>query len=90
MGGITATAMGADISNCFNNGQIVNKGKPSSYAYCTGGIAGGASSSSVISMCGNTAGITSTLKRTGGISGSLDGTIEKSFNTGNITGIRCV
>lgn len=87
VGGITATAMGADISNCFNNGQIVNKGKPSSYAYCTGGIAGGASSSSVISMCGNTAGITSTLKRTGGISGSLDGTIEKSFNTGNITGI---
>ena len=87
-GGIVGTASGTTtITNCLNSGEIRNAGKPGSYSYCTGGIAGNAGSASVISMCGNTGDISSTIKRTGGIVGSLDGTVEKSFNTGSITGI---
>ena len=90
-GGIVGTATGGTtIKNCFNNGSIENTGKPSSYAYSTGGIAGGISGSSTavssIAMCGNTGDVTSTLKRTGGIVGSLGGNVEKCFNTGKITG----
>ncbi len=90
-GGIVGTATGGTtIRNCFNNGSIENTGKPSSYAYSTGGIAGGISGSSTavssIAMCGNTGDVTSTLKRTGGIVGSLGGDVEKCFNTGNVTG----
>lgn len=87
VGGIVATAMKTELHNCFNSGSIVDTGKPSSYAYSVGGIAGSASSASLISMCGNTGTVTSTLKRTGGIVGSLAGTVEKCFNTGNVTGI---
>lgn len=91
VGGIVGSATGGtSIQNCFNNGSVENIGTPSSYAYSTGGIAGGISSSSSavsgIAMCGNTGAVASTLKRTGGIVGSLGGTVEKCFNTGNITG----
>ncbi len=90
-GGIVGTATGGtEIRNCFNNGSIENTGKPSSYAYSTGGIAGGISGSSTavssIVMCGNTGDVTSSLKRTGGIVGSLGGEVEKCFNTGDIAG----
>lgn len=90
-GGIVGTATGGTrVQNCFNNGNIENTGKPSSYAYSTGGIAGGISGSatavSSITMCGNTGDVTGTLKRTGGIVGSLGGNVEKCFNTGDITG----
>ncbi|MFQ8847813.1 MAG: hypothetical protein ACLR84_10230, partial [Clostridia bacterium] len=64
-----------------------NSGKPGGYSYCTGGIAGSAASNSVISMCGNTGEITSTIKGTGGIAGRITGTVEKCFNTGDVTGI---
>ena len=86
VGGICANASKSSITNCMNSGVISNSGKPSSYSYSTGGIAG-SMSSSTISMCGNTGTVTSTLKRTGGIVGSLGGNVEKSFNTGAITGI---
>ena len=58
-----------------------------SYNYCTGGITGGVSSNSTITLCGNTGTVSSTLKRAGGIVGSLGGTVTKCFNTGDITGI---
>lgn len=91
VGGITGSATGSSsastaIQNCFNTGDVTNNGKPSSYSYSTGGIAGGISGASTISMCGNTGDITSTLKRTGGIAGSLGGSIDKCFNEGNIVG----
>ena len=75
VGGICANASKSSITNCMNSGAISNSGKPSSYAYCTGGIAG-SMSSSTISMCGNTGAVTSTLKRTGGIVGSLGGSVD--------------
>lgn len=86
VGGIVATAISTVIENCINTGDVNCTGKPGSYAYCVGGIAGGATSASSITMCANTGNITSTLKRTGGIVGSLGGSVEKSFNTGIITG----
>ena len=91
VGGICANASKSSITNCMNSGAISNSGKPASYAYCTGGIVGSVDTSS-ISMCGNTGTITSTLKRTGGIAGSIGsygggGSVDKSFNTGAITGI---
>ncbi|MCM1114463.1 MAG: DUF4430 domain-containing protein [Clostridium sp.] len=93
IGGIVGSATGSSsagittIKNCFNSASITNGGTPSSYSYSTGGIAGGISGGSVISMCGNTGDIVSTLKRTGGIAGTIGGSIERCFNTGNITGI---
>lgn len=88
LGGIVATATGTtEIKNCFNSADVTNSGKPGGYSYCTGGIAGSAASNSVISMCGNTGEITSTIKGTGGIAGRITGTVEKCFNTGDVTGI---
>ncbi|MFR4018308.1 MAG: GLUG motif-containing protein, partial [Clostridia bacterium] len=88
LGGIVATATGTtEIKNCFNSADITNSGKPGGYSYCTGGIAGSVASNSVISMCGNTGEITSTIKGTGGIAGRITGTVEKCFNTGDVTGI---
>ncbi|MCM1158721.1 MAG: fibronectin type III domain-containing protein [Bacteroidales bacterium] len=91
VGGIAGTATGGtEIRNCFNNGNIENTGVPSSSAHSTGGIAGGISSASsataVVSMCVNTGEVASTLKRTGGIVGSLGGTVERCFNTAKVTG----
>ena len=86
VGGIGAIVMSSSIKNCLNSGTIVNTGTSGRSAYSTGGIAG-SMSSSTISMCGNTGTVTSTLKRTGGIVGSLGGSVDKSFNTGAITGI---
>ena len=88
LGGVVATATGkTEIKSCFNSAAVTNSGKPGGYVYCTGGIAGSASSDSVISMCGNTGEITSTIKGTGGIAGRITGTIEKCFNTGDVTGM---
>lgn len=89
VGGVAGTVTGSTttITGCFNNGTVTNTGKPSGYAYCTGGIAGGIASGVKVERCGNTGDITSTLKRTGGIAGSAGGTINACFNTGTITGI---
>lgn len=88
LGGIVAIATGkTEIKSCFNSAAVKNSGKPGGYSYCTGGIAGSAASNSVISMCGNTGEIASTIKSTGGIAGRISGTIEKCFNTGDVTGI---
>lgn len=89
VGGVAGTVTGSTtmITGCFNQGTITNTGKPSSYAYSTGGIAGSISTGVTVERCGNTGNITSTLKRTGGIAGSAGGTINACFNTGTITGI---
>lgn len=89
VGGVVGTVTGSTttITGCFNHGVVTNTGKPSSYAYSTGGIAGGISTGVTVERCGNTGNITSTLKRTGGIAGSAGGTINACFNTGTITGI---
>ena len=87
VGGIAASGSSVTIENCLNSGDIVNTGEPKSYNYCTGGITGGVSSNSTITLCGNTGTVSSTLKRAGGIVGSLGGTVTKCFNTGDITGI---
>lgn len=89
VGGVAGTVTGSTttITGCFNYGVVTNTGKPSSYAYSTGGIAGGISTGVTVERCGNTGNITSTLKRTGGIAGSAGGTINACFNTGTITGI---
>ena len=87
VGGILATGTGTTvISRCINSGEIISTGKPSSYNYSVGGIAGSLSSSTV-ELCGNTGTVTSTLKRTAGIVGSFGGTMTKCFNSGSITGI---
>lgn len=91
VGGIAGTAVtSVKIEGCINSAAVANTGKPSSYSYSTGGIAGGLSESSSgnssIIRCGNTGDISSTLKRTGGIVGSLGGKVEDCFNTGNVTG----
>ena len=86
VGGIAGNMSGSAIENCFNSGEIVNTGKPGSYAYCTGGIAGSMSGASKIERCGNTGNIESTIKRTGGVVGSASGTVSSCFNTGNVTG----
>ena len=90
VGGIAGNMSGSAIENCFNSGEIVNTGKPGSYAYCTGGIAGSMSGASKIERCGNTGNIESTIKRTGGVVGSASGTVSSCFNTGNVTGIYAV
>ena len=89
VGGIVGAGSGIKtISNCFNHGSVTNNGKPSGYAYCTGGIAGNvSSSSSTVIRCGNTGAVTSTIKRTGGVVGGAAGTISACFNTGTVTGI---
>lgn len=89
VGGVAGTVTGSTttITGCFNHGVVTNTGKPSSYTYSTGGIAGGISTGVTVERCGNTGNITSTLKRTGGIAGSAGGTINACFNTGTITGI---
>lgn len=86
VGGIAGSMSGSAIENCFNSGEIVNTGKPGSYAYCTGGIAGSMSGASKIERCGNTGTVMSTIKRTGGIVGSASGTVSSCFNTGKVTG----
>lgn len=87
VGGILATGTGTTvISRCINSGEIISTGKPGSYNYSVGGIAGSLSSSTV-ELCGNTGTVTSTLKRTAGIVGSFGGTMTKCFNSGSITGI---
>lgn len=86
VGGIVANATGATIEGCLNTGEIVDTGKPGSYSYCVGGVAGSVSSTT-LERCGNTGAVTSTLKRTGGVVGSLSGTMTACFNSGNITGI---
>lgn len=87
VGGILATGTGTTvISRCINSGEIISTGKPGSYNYSVGGIAGSLSSSTV-ELCGNTGTLTSTLKRTAGIVGSFGGTMTKCFNSGSITGI---
>ena len=87
VGGILATGTGTTvISRCINSGEIISTGKPGSYNYSVGGIAGSLSSSTV-EFCGNTGTVTSTLKRTAGIVGSFGGMMTKCFNSGSITGI---
>ena len=86
VGGIVASATGATIEGCLNTGEIVDNGKPGSYNYGVGGVAGSVSSTT-LERCGNTGAVTSTLKRTGGVVGSLSGTMTACFNSGNITGI---
>ena len=87
VGGILATGTGTTvISRCINSGEIISTGKPGSYNYSVGGIAGSLSSSTV-ELCGNTGTVNSTLKRTAGIVGSFGGTMTKCFNSGSITGI---
>ncbi|MDY4994169.1 MAG: hypothetical protein SO081_01245, partial [Oscillospiraceae bacterium] len=53
VGGILATGTGTTvISRCINSGEIISTGKPGSYNYSVGGIAGSLSSSTV-ELCGN-------------------------------------
>ena len=87
LGGIVGTASGAIITNCINNGDIVDSMLSATYPYCVGGIAGSATSASRITNCGNTGAVTSHLKNTGGVVGYFAGTAEKCFNSGNVTGI---
>ncbi|MEI3088546.1 MAG: hypothetical protein V8T01_00590 [Oscillospiraceae bacterium] len=48
VGGILATGTGTTvISRCINSGEIISTGKPGSYNYSVGGIAGSLSSSTV-------------------------------------------
>ena len=86
VGGIVANATGAKIEGCLNTGEIADTGKSDSFNYGVGGVAGSVSSTA-LERCGNTGAVTSTLKRTGGVVGSLGGTMTACFNSGNITGI---
>lgn len=87
LGGIVGTASGVTITNCINNGDVVDSMRSATYPYCVGGIAGSATSASRITNCGNTGAVTSHLKNTGGVVGYFAGTAEKCFNSGNVTGI---
>ena len=87
LGGIVGTASGVTITNCINNGDVVDSMRSATYRYCVGGIAGSAISASRITNCGNTGAVTSHLKNTGGVVGYFAGTAEKCFNSGNVTGI---
>ena len=88
LGGILGNATGkTEVISSFNDGNITSTAVSSSYPYCVGGIAGNLTASSAITRCGNTGNITSPLKGTGGIVGRLAGTVENSYNLGNVTGI---
>lgn len=87
LGGIVGTASGVTITNCINNGDVVDSMLSATYPYCVGGIAGSATSASRITNCGNTGAVTSRLKSTGGVVGTFAGTVEKCFNTGDVDGI---
>ena len=87
LGGIVGTAKGVTITNCINNGDVVDSMLSATYPYCVGGIAGSATSASRITNCGNAGAVTSHLKNTGGVVGYFAGTAEKCFNSGNVTGI---
>lgn len=87
LGGIVGTASGVTITNCINNGDVVDSMLSATYPYCVGGIAGSAISASRITNCGNAGAVTSHLKNTGGVVGYFAGTAEKCFNSGNVTGI---
>lgn len=88
LGGILGNATGkTEVISSFNDGNITSTAVSSSYPYCVGGIAGNLTASSAITRCGNTGNITSPLKGTGGIVGRLAGTVENSYNLGNVTGV---
>ena len=87
LGGIVGTAKGVTITNCINNGDVVDSMLSATYPYCVGGIAGSATSASRITNCGNIGAVTSRLKSTGGVVGTFAGTVEKCFNTGDVDGI---
>ena len=87
LGGIVGTAKGVTITNCMNDGSIIDSMLSATYPYCVGGIAGSATSASRITNCGNAGAVTSHLKNTGGVVGYFAGTAEKCFNSGNVTGI---
>lgn len=87
LGGIVGTASGVTITNCINNGDVVDSRRSDTYPYGVGGIAGSAISASRITNCGNAGAVTSHLKNTGGVVGYFAGTAEKCFNSGNVTGI---
>lgn len=87
LGGIVGTASGVTITNCINNGDVVDSRRSDTYPYGVGGIAGSAISASRITNCGNAGAVTSHLKNTGGVVGYFAGTAEKCFNSGNVAGI---
>lgn len=87
LGGIVGTASGVTITNCINNGDVVDSMLSATYPYCVGGIVGSATSASRITNCGNTGAVTSHLKNTGGVVGYFAGTAGRCFNSGNVTGI---
>ena len=87
VGGIIGSGSGSpSVIGCINNGTIESTGKPGSYNYNVGGIAGSLGGATM-ERCGNTGAINSTIKRAAGIAGTFGGKMESCFNTGKITGI---
>ena len=87
VGGIIGSGSGSpSVIGCINNGTIESTGKPGSYNYNVGGIAGSLSGATM-ERCGNTGAINSTIKRAAGIAGTFGGKMKSCFNTGKITGI---
>lgn len=87
VGGIIGTGSGSpSVIGCINNGTIESTGKPGSYNYNVGGIAGSLGGATM-ERCGNTGAINSTIKRAAGIAGTFGGKMKSCFNTGKITGI---
>lgn len=88
LGGILGNAIGKTIiSNCVNSGIVSCNAGFKTAAFSVGGIVGSAADGSTISRCGNMGNISSSVKGTGGIVGRLAGTVENSYNLGNVTGI---
>lgn len=88
LGGILGNAIGKTIvSNCVNSGIVSCNAGFKTTAFSVGGIVGSAADGSTISRCGNMGNIRSSVKGTGGIVGRLAGTVENSYNLGNVTGV---
>lgn len=88
LGGILGNAIGKTIvSNCVNSGIVSCNAEFKIAAFSVGGIVGSAADGSTISRCGNMGNIRSSVKGTGGIVGRLAGTVENSYNLGNVTGV---
>lgn len=88
LGGILGNAIGKTIvSNCVNSGIVSCNAEFKTTAFSVGGIVGSAANGSTISRCGNMGNIRSSVKGTGGIVGRLAGTVENSYNLGNVTGV---
>ena len=61
IGGIVGTGTGTSVVGCINSGTIVSTGKPGSYTYSVGGIAGSLTRNSTVQLCGNTGTVNSTV-----------------------------